>query len=67
MSGAAPSEPMYVIHERWYMPCWDGGVSVSMAEYRPMTFPLAVATIKRWRDAGYEDGNGMSDYWMVAA
>jgi len=67
MSGGAPGQPMYVIHERWYMPIWDGGVSVSVAEFRPMSFSLALATIKRWRDAQLECRNGMSDFWMVPA
>jgi hypothetical protein len=32
-----------------------------------MSFPLALATIKRWRDAQLECRNGMSDFWMVPA
>lgn len=53
---------LYVIHERWYAPH-----GTRCAQYRPMSFGLALATLYRWRAMQPSLGGGLSDYWMVPA
>lgn len=69
MSGDAPAQPMYVTHERWYMPptsLLESYASITASGAR-MSFPDALAAIQRWKAAQVRDGGGMSDFWMVPA
>lgn len=69
MSGAQSDQPMYLIHERWYMPP-TGSVESSASVIhsgRRMSFPEALATIQRWKALQLRVGGGMSDFWMVPA
>ena len=61
------TEPLYCVHERWYLPPTSSGLAIKLSSYRGMPYPLALAMIQRWRAAQNSGGDGCSDYWMVPA